>query len=212
MIRVEAERAVIEKVNILLANVPGGAEKAFKGAFARAQSAVRTAATKEISKVYAITQTDVRAESNITLRTRKAENEIIGELSFSGFKIPLYRFGVTPKRPTPREGDFIRVSVMKGTTKLFRHAFNAKIQSGHMGVFERVPGKRMKNRRGGKNELNMHTQAIGKYSDGSDQLYGPSVSGMLENAEVMNEMEEVAINTVNTRLEHEIERILTGYV
>jgi hypothetical protein len=211
MIKVEPERAVIEKVNALLAGVPGGAEKAFKGAFSRAQSAVRSAATTEIPKVYAISKTDVRAESNIKLRTRKAENEIVGELSFSGFKIPLYRFDVTPKRPTPREGDFIRVSVTKGTTKLFRHAFNAKMQSGHMGVFERVPGKRMNDRQGKKQTLNMHTQAIGRYDDGADQLYGPSVSGMLENAEVMNEMEEVAIETVNKRLDHEIERILKGH-
>ncbi len=196
----------IERVSLILAGVPGGAEKALSRVIDRARSTVRTTALKGITNVYAITQKDVRAETNINMHTRKENSGIVGEVWFSGAAIPLYRFNVTPKTPTPRTSEHVRAGVLKGRQTLLKNAFVALMTSGHYGVFERVSGKYMEARGGKKNK---HTQAIGNGI--YDQFYGPSTAQMAANSVVLSEVEDAAMDTINKRLEHEISRLLNGY-
>jgi len=195
-----------ERISAILSAVPGAAEKAITAAVKRGQATARSTALKGITAHYSITPSNVRAETNINVRTRHDGGGIAGYVSFSGAAIPLYRFNVSPKTPTPRQEQHISVGVEKGKVTRFKHAFVAKMRSGHYGVFERVAGAYMKGRSHTK-----HGEAIGY--DGakvSDQFYGPSTSQMVSRAAIVEEVEIKTRETIDKRVEHEISRILSG--
>jgi hypothetical protein len=155
---------------------------------------------KAIPKVYAISAADLRASGSIKSRRRAVSGGVIGEVSFAGANIPLARFHVAPKRPTPLESDRISAGVLKGTNTPFSNAFVAIMESGHVGVFARDPGSYMKSR-GGKT----------KHSESISEFYAPSVAAMAANAGITEETAKTAIDVFNQRMEHEIDRILAGY-
>jgi hypothetical protein len=216
MIDVMSDEA-FERVKLILHGVPGGAEKALTSIITRARGTVRAAALEGITSVYDIKQKDVRDRKNTTvnMRTRKADGGIVGEVSFSGGKIPLYRFGVTPKKPTPRENQHVSVRQLKSSplTRL-DNAFVAEMTNpggrGHLGIFERKPGNYMK-KRINKSGRSKHAERIGAIKGNADQFYGASTPQMAENSVVLEKVEAAAVDTVVKRTEHEISRILHGY-
>ena len=113
---------------------------------------------------------------------------VVGMVSFAGYKIPLYRFNVSPTLPVQRATVSAAVLAESGRTP-FAHAFIAKMKSGHTGMFER---------------------------DGTGRLpitefMGPSAAQMAANSVVVEQVEEKAQEVINKRIEHEITRILNGY-
>ena len=56
-----------QRAEQLLADVPGGMERAMKSATKRAVSFLRTQSTREIRQRYDITRKNIRAEQNIQL-------------------------------------------------------------------------------------------------------------------------------------------------
>lgn len=56
-----------QKAEQMLADVPGGMDRALKSATKRAVSFLRTQSTKEIRQRYDITRKDIRAEQNMLL-------------------------------------------------------------------------------------------------------------------------------------------------
>ena len=68
----------------------------------RANNTVRSEALKGITSVYAITRQNVRADTTIKVRTQKVDGGVVGMVSFAGYKIPLYRFNVSPTLPVQR--------------------------------------------------------------------------------------------------------------
>lgn len=210
---IEITEKQIERINLILNGISKGPEKAFKNVFDRALTTARTRTFKEINNVYAISKTNLRAETNVNLRKARAQgNEIVGYVSFSGFAIPLYRFNVSPKTPTPRESESVSAGVLKGAQTKFSHAFVAKMKSGHYGIFERLPGEYMKDR-ANKSGKSKHAERIGAETQQGryDQFYGPSTAKMVENAEVITEIEQATQETINKRVEQEVSRILNGY-
>ena len=85
---IEISNEQIERVNAVMHGVQGGAEKVFYNAINRALGTVRTTAGEQIREVYAISQRDLRAESNIRLK-KANRNDLVGEISFAGCKSPL---------------------------------------------------------------------------------------------------------------------------
>ena len=134
MIQITADQ--IERVNLILSGVPKGAEKAMASVIRRANNTVRSEALKGITSVYAITRQNVRADTTIKVRTQKADGGVVGMVSFAGYKIPLYRFNVSPTLPVQRATVSAAVLAESGRTP-FAHAFIAKMKSGHTGMFER---------------------------------------------------------------------------
>ncbi|WP_322199427.1 phage tail protein [Acutalibacter intestini] len=185
---IEITNKQIERVNLILSAVPGGAEKALSSVIKRATSTVKTKSTKAVSEVYAISQKDIRAESNITVKTQMADGGVVGTVRYAGHAIPLYRFNVSPKRPAYHEQVTAAVKRNSTPTALI-HAFTAQMKSGHIGIFERDTRPRLP----------------------VSEKYGPSVPGMAGNLEIVEQVEEAAQETIEKRLEHEIERILNGY-
>ena len=84
----------------MLADVPGGMDRALKSATKRAVSFLRTQSTKEIRQRYDLTRKNIRAEQNIRVSYRYF-NGIEARITFRGNKIPLFRYGgSSPKTPT----------------------------------------------------------------------------------------------------------------
>jgi hypothetical protein len=190
MIEVTTEQK--NKIEMILSNVPEGAEKALKSAISRATATVRTKSAKGISSVYAISQKDIRAESNIKTRTEITDGGIVGTVEFAGYKIPLYRFDVSPKQRI--QGKRVSARLLRSNSKTpFSEAFIANVRAGvsanHTSVFERERTTRLP----------------------IEEKQGLSVPQMARNSVVMEEIEKAANETVEKRLEHEISRILNGY-
>jgi hypothetical protein len=206
MIEITTEQ--IERINLILHGIPGGVSKALNAVIQRGVSALRSNALNEITKVYTITKKDVRAESNIKISrvySKDSNSGVIGTIEYAGASIPLIRFGA---KSSGSKGVYARQMKSSGR-ELFRHAFIAKMKSGHIGMFERVNDNYMKSRKG----QTKHSQMIGyngskKYYD---QFYGSSVAHMLNNPGVKAELEKKVQETIDKRIEHEIHRILKGY-
>lgn len=185
---IEITNEQIERVNLLLSGVPNGAEKAMNSVVQRVNSAVRTETLKGITSVYTISKQNVRAETTIKVETKKTDGGVVGTVSFAGYKIPLYRFDVSPTLPGQRTT--VTARTMKGRTKTrFEDAFIARMRSGHIGVFERDKKERLPIR----------------------EFPGHSTAQMAKNTVVLEQVEKKAQEVINKRMEHEITRILNGY-
>ena len=143
----------------MLADVPGGMERALKSATKRAVSFLRTQSTKEIRQRYDISRKNIRAEQNIRVNYRYF-NGVEARVSFRGNKIPLWRYGgSSPKTPTVNPDKTI-MAIVNGNLRpvhpgiaaaghqlvstsptTFSRAFVAQMKSGHIGIFERTGGK-----------------------------------------------------------------------
>ena len=205
---IEVNAAQLEKIEMILSGVPGGAEKAIKSVISRVQSTMRTTAVKGITKVYDIKQADVtdKKNTNIKLKRTNDTDGVVGSVIFSGNKIPLYRFGISHKAPKrkPRKalinfggrrawvnpGVPVRARLLKSSTKkLFANSFIAKKRNGHYSMFERM----------------------GLASQPIREIPGASTAEMAERDEILDKIEAAAMDTIDKRVEHEITRILNGH-
>lgn len=183
---IEITSETIERTQTLLAGIPKGAERAFSSAINRGLSHTKTQAFKQVKTVYAVKQSALNEAT--TTRVQKASTgNLAGYISFSGVKIPLYKFQVTPKEP--QKGQKVRARVMKDGGATFDSAFIAKMKSGHIGIFERITSKRLP----------------------IEEKMGLSAAQMVKNEVVMDQLTKEAQEKVDERLKHEIDRILNGY-
>ncbi len=196
----------------MLADVPGGMDRALKSAAMRATSFLRTQSTKEIRKRYDLTRKDIRAERNITTRFRYF-NGVEAVVTFKGNKIPLFRYGgAAPKEPTVNAEKTV-MAIVNGQLRAvhpgvaasghqltstsptkFSNAFVARMKSsGHVGIFERTGGK----------------TATGDAA--IKEIMGSSVPQMLGSEEVQESLVEKTMDKMEERLQHEVNRILNGW-
>jgi hypothetical protein len=195
----------------LLADVPGGMDRALKSATKRAVSFLRTQSTKEIRQRYDITRKNIRAEQNIRVNYRYF-NGIEARVTFRGNKIPLWRYGgSSPSEPTVNSGKTI-MAIVNGNLRpvhpgvaaaghqlvstsptTLSRAFVAQMKSGHIGIFERTGGKTPT----GDAEIR--------------ELMGSSVPQMLGGDEVKERLGEQAMSKFEERLMHEVDAIVKGW-
>ncbi len=182
---IEITSETIERAETLLAGIPKGAERAFSNAINRAVTYSKTKAFKEVRKVYTVKQSDLNSKTSTKVQKASTGN-LAGYVSFSGAKLPLYKFQVTPK--APGKGKKVRAAVMKGGGATFDSAFIANLGSG-MGVFERITSRRYP----------------------TEEIMGLSAGQMVQNEVIIEQLEKEAQEKVDERLKHEIDRILNGY-
>lgn len=182
---IEISEETIARVERILAGVPRGAERALSNAINRGLSKVKTGATKRVKEVYTIQSSAFTGAANTRVSNASTSN-LAGVVSFSGYKIPLYKFQVTPKAPGINRP--VKAAIKKGSGTLFEDAFIANMSHG-IGVFERETPRRFP----------------------VDGLMGLSAAQMVGNEKVVQELQEEAQELINERLEHEIDRILNGY-
>lgn len=202
---IEITSDAIERANTLLAGIPKGAEKVFSLSLNRGLTRVKTQALKQVKAVYTVNSTALNAATRINVNKASTGN-LAGYVSFSGVKIPLYKFKVTPTKPGT--GKPVRAAVKKGGSGTpFEDAFVAEMNSnGHMGVFERTGEQGIKNRlaKAKSKHGNQHTEKI-------EEKMGLSAAQMVGNEEIIDSLEEEAQELVNERIIHEMNRILNGY-
>ena len=133
MIEVSAE--TIERVEALLAGVPKGAERALSNAMNRGLSKMKTGAAKKVREVYAVQSSAINEATNTRIQKASTGN-LAGYIHFSGYKIPLYKFKVTPKAPGVKKQ--VTAAVKKGGGTAFENAFIAQMKSG---ISEYLNGK-----------------------------------------------------------------------
>ena len=112
---IEITSETIERAQTLLAGIPKGAERAFSSAINRGLSHTKTTAFKEVKKVYTVKQAALKEATRVSVRNASTGN-LAGEVSFSGVKIPLYKFQVTPKEPGTKKK--VRAPVWKAEAVL----------------------------------------------------------------------------------------------
>lgn len=83
--------------------------------------------------------------ATITISGRPLSLTYFGAQWFRGQRVTSRKSSSVRKRPTGRSGVF--VDILRGEPTTHKpHAFIATMKSGHIGVFERVPGSRMKSK------------------------------------------------------------------
>lgn len=206
MIEITAEQ--LERIELLLQEVPKGAERAVRSIISQAQKVGRKRIYTAITTVYDIEESELKKRRNtrIYLRTRKMDSGIVGEIKIFSNKIPLHKFGAKPQSPKamPHRVPVIIndkwVMMRPGITPFARQmksrpfqrfddAFVAKMPNGHEGIFERK---------------HIRTSEV-------TEIMGNSVSQMVEHLEVMEQIEDAVMETIHKRIEPVITHILNGH-
>lgn len=185
-VQVTVKSEDVERIKGILSGIPGGAQKAMSAAINRGLSKVRTSSYKEVRKVYTADSAAMRANTSTSMKSASGGN-MVGYIRFSGTKIPLYKFTVSPKAANTRQQ--VSAGLMKGNMTPFTSAFITVVGSGHIGVFERKGVKRYP----------------------IEEKVGLSMAQMVGNSDVSEEVANAAQEVVDQRLEHEINRILNSY-
>ena len=174
----------IDRISNLLVEVPNGTERAMASAANRAIAKAKTESFKGVTKEYKIKR-NVIAEYTKDSIKNATTSDLCATLIFAGQQIPLYKYSLTkPKYPVGG-----KVFAGQKTARAFEKAFIGKMQSGHLGIFERTGKKR---------------QPI-------EEKMGSSMRSMVSNSVVMDQVYKEAQETFDNRLEHEVERLLAGY-
>ena len=182
----------LQQVQKLLANIPGGAERAVRNAVTRAASHLRTSASKVVRERYDLPAAAIRQNETVSVRYSYL-NGTQAVISFAGHKLPLFRYrGTAPQMPGVRE--IVRAHQLTSTAPVpFRSAFITRMRSGHTSIFERTSGKTSAN----KDEIR--------------QIMGSSVPQMLGSQEVQDKLSAQTAAKLKERLDHEVLRLLNGW-
>lgn len=184
MVEITAEQ--IQRVELILQNVPKGAERALANAINRGISKAETVSVREIRSTYTVDSPTAHG----SIQQKKASvGNIVGSIIYAGSPIPLIKYDVSPTGKTGhRQRVAARVLKSSGRTSL-KYAFNRSFNSGALRTAERI----------GRSRLPIKV------------LYGPSLAQMAENEQVLPKAEEEAQKVVDERIEHEIWRLISGY-
>ncbi len=205
------DQGQLDKLQALLAGIPGGVEKASKSAMQRAVSYLRANSAKAIQEKYDISTANIRANENVFIRY-SYQDGVQAFVTFAGGKIPLFRYGgASPGAPTPLKDRWVKVADKTGphwyhpsvpahghqfkdtAPALFENAFVARMRSGHVGIFKRSGGES----RGG--------------GDAISEIMGGTVPGMLGKDAVKERLGEQAAEKYRERYNHEVVRLLNGW-
>ncbi len=189
---------VMERVQAMLAQVPKGVERAYANAINRGLSKMKTEAFQEVKQVYAVKSAALN-EATDTHITKASTSGLAGYIQFSGHKIPLYKFSVTPKKPGTKK--LVKAAMKRGGGAVYESAFIAEMPNGHIGVFRQ---DKTKKRNKSQVQSGMLRYPISEYM-------GLSAVEMVSNVGIVEKLQEEARKAVNERVLHEVERILNGY-
>ncbi|MCI8993165.1 MAG: hypothetical protein HFG80_10685 [Eubacterium sp.] len=190
---IQVDEAQLNDIKKRLGKLEGKAPAVLRNAINRAAQKAKTETKQEVASRYIILQKDV-AE---TIRVTKAStSKLSAKLTSVGSPRALTKFKVSPKRivtrtkrgkPSPA---VYKAQVMKaGELKPLSgdpKAFFATMKSGHKGIMERVSSRRLPIK----------------------ELYGPAIPSMVKNEEVLEKIKKEAAETLEKRIEAEVNNIL----
>lgn len=182
----EITENTINKVNTLLSDIPNGAERAFANAINRALDKGKNTAYKAVTSEYKLKRSTI--DNYTTNKIVKAtQGDICGTLVFAGEQIPLYKYeGVKPSGPDKGKST---VYAGQKTIQALEHAFYINVTAKKEGIFERDTKRRTP----------------------INQLMGSSMRSMVSQPPIMEKVKKDAQETLEKRLDQEINRLLAGY-
>ncbi len=163
----------LDLARLMLQDVKNGLPKAIQGGINTSLTQARRDFYEAIRKEYTLQKLSSNHKEAISM-SRASPSNLSGSLRYRGAGMPLINFRVTPKRPARRNPHKVRVvsEVHAGKSELWNHAFIAKMNSGHMGVFTRT-GKFHEVYRVGKRKSGMIRREIIK------QRFSTSIPAMI---------------------------------
>ena len=176
----------LDRASKLLAGIPDGVYRAVGSAIKRSAQHGITVGMKIVSEEYAISQGELKSRTkNINTIVKDSSGSYEVTFGYRGNVIPLIKFDT-------KFGSDGRVHtrVLRSSAKeVLENAFVAHV-GGHTGVFEREGPERFPIR----------------------ELFGPSaVQAFYAREETTDKMYEEIVNTYDSRIEHEILRVLNGW-
>lgn len=176
----------LDRASKLLAGIPDGVYRAVGSAIKRSAQHGLTVGMKIVSEEYAISQGELKSRTkNINTIVKDSSGSYEVTFGYRGNVIPLIKFDT-------KFGSDGRVHtrVLRSSAKeVLENAFVAHV-GGHTGVFEREGPERFPIR----------------------ELFGPSaVQAFYAREETTDKMYEEIVNTYDSRIEHEILRVLNGW-
>lgn len=181
---VTVTKGQIEKARELLHGFPGATRKVLAKSVNRSITSVRTEAVRKTREIYTVKARDVRDTIHLT---RSKPSRLTGVISSVGSALPLSSFDHRPTTVNGKRRTPIRVTVKRGEHQALDRAFIARV-GGNKSIYERVGKKRMPIRK----------------------LYSLSVPQMIGNEGTVQSMADKARETMDKRLDHEIDRVLNG--
>ncbi|WP_409969612.1 hypothetical protein RFF05_06780 [Bengtsoniella intestinalis] len=182
----EAGQENLAHVSKILAGVPGGVYQAVGSTIKRAAQRGLTTGMKIVAEEYAIGQNELKKQTknrNTIVRDSGGSYEI--EFGYTGYLIPLMKFDT---KVSADGRVYSRVKRSSART-LLDNAFQAKMGS-HTGIYERLGASRFP----------------------VEELFGPaSVQAFYANEDTTDKMDAVLQSTFNSRIDHEITRVLNGW-
>lgn len=181
MIQIQIDERQIQKAQMLLKGIKGGASKAIARALNHTIAKVKTVTVKEVRKVYNIPAKELNSRMKSTNARAGSNMEV--SLGIWDLGIPLIQFYVG-KPSTARKAVRVRV---KKAAKLLPGGF-VRAPEDKLGVFIRAGDARYPIKR----------------------LYGPSAAQMAESEVVGHEVIQFGQQAFSERLEHEIWWLMNG--
>ncbi|MEC0171163.1 phage tail protein [Paenibacillus graminis] len=186
MIDVSAEARGIRDALRRIGSLEPDVRKSFYSALNRTSQRLKTESGRKVKETYIV---KTKAVTDQVVLRRGSMSNMTSELRWKGGNIPLLQFRTNPKSPSSKRPRVLKAAVKRaGGNKNVDGAFLARMSSGHVGVFRRSARSRLP----------------------VEELYGPAVPVMLNNPEVTDYLERVAIEEMDKRLEHELNRRLGG--
>lgn len=115
--------------------IPNGARTAIRSAINDTLKYGRTALTDQMSDVLNLKKADIRQRINVAQRA--VGNNLEGVLKLDYQAVPLQKFSNSISRRPP----LASITTLKGKPPItYKHRFRQRMQSGHLGIFERAKG------------------------------------------------------------------------
>lgn len=187
MIEIDVGKS-IEEAKRSLTNMPGAINKAGKTAIRAAIKGMKKESAQKVREQYTIkaskiTNTMRKSTGNGGLTARLTSKGRVNDLSYF-----IHKPKSVPKRRPPT-GKYLYSQVVKGEGGTIAHAFLARVQSGHVGVFQRS----------------------GMSSLPIQKLSGPSTPQMLGSPNIKEFIEKRLRERFEKNLSHEVNAFLMGY-
>jgi len=221
LVEIQVDTEQVKRAEEILRGIPGGAEQALRSSLFRARQHLWAQSRREVRKKYDISDENIRAEQSARMTYRYSPGVGVElYVNFLGNKIPLHKFNQAYPEDRVNQNKLVYVYTNKtyknslyghitavapsvpakahqyrdSPVETFRHAFVARMRSGHVGIFERDEGKTRFDP-----NLPIH------------EMKGDAFAQMVGEESVRTALKQDATNTLEKRLDHEIERILKGY-
>jgi len=203
-----ANEIIIDKTDLVelklaLSTIKGGAASAIRMATNDSMAGVRTESVKLIGGKVTAKAAVIRKHFSIK---KMSVNDLSANITCAGTPVPLISYSAR----SVKKG--VSVKVLKsGKRDIVRHAFIAKMRSGHEGVFwreENIRGKKW--RVGVKIKLPAPSKATGlrKYQLPIRELYGPRIPDVFDDADIMTPILANASKRFDDRLKHHTDRLM----